>query len=167
METSETSPAEKEFCVWADCNRQVYQHVTAASPEEAHAIASEQDDDWEYCDDQDWHRYSLSGSVLDIESGELIDVADPTAMHCKTCDREITEAVNDTNFRDGECGPCEHARYLSQPVLRRHLERLIEMSESVVASRGNGNALAEAVDSLERIVQEAKTAVTHAHGKAA
>lgn len=33
------------------------------------------------------------------------------AIHCKTCGSEIVETINDSNFREGECGPCEYQRY--------------------------------------------------------
>lgn len=33
------------------------------------------------------------------------------AIHCKTCASEIVETINDSNFREGECGPCEYQRY--------------------------------------------------------
>jgi hypothetical protein len=36
---------------------------------------------------------------------------------CKTCGGEIAETVNDSNFGEGECGPCEYRRYASQPLL--------------------------------------------------
>ncbi len=36
---------------------------------------------------------------------------------CKTCGSEIVETVNDSNFSDGECGPCEYRRYRTQPEL--------------------------------------------------
>ncbi len=39
------------------------------------------------------------------------------AAHCRTCGSEIVETVNGSTFNDGECGPCEYARYTSQPVL--------------------------------------------------
>jgi hypothetical protein len=35
---------------------------------------------------------------------------------CKTCGSEIVETVNDSNFNDGECGPCEYERYKSRPA---------------------------------------------------
>jgi len=39
------------------------------------------------------------------------------ARTCKTCGSEIVETINDSNFREGECGPCEYQRYKSQPKL--------------------------------------------------
>ena len=39
--------------------------------------------------------------------------------HCTKCGSEIVETINDSEFRDGECGICEYARYKSQPDLLR------------------------------------------------
>jgi len=36
---------------------------------------------------------------------------------CRTCGSEIVETINDSNFHDGECGPCEYQRYTSQSDL--------------------------------------------------
>ena len=33
--------------------------------------------------------------------------------HCLTCGSEIVETINDSNFRQGECGPCEYQRYMA------------------------------------------------------
>ena len=37
--------------------------------------------------------------------------------NCKTCNSEIVETVNDSLFREGECGACEYHRYQTQPAL--------------------------------------------------
>jgi hypothetical protein len=34
---------------------------------------------------------------------------------CKACGSEIVATVNDSNFNDGDCGPCEYRRYRTQP----------------------------------------------------
>ncbi len=36
---------------------------------------------------------------------------------CETCGSEIVESINDSNFHEGECGPCEYHRYRTQPEL--------------------------------------------------
>jgi hypothetical protein len=115
MTTKKTTPATKEFCVWADCSRRVYQHVEAATPEEAYRIAKANPEDWEFCFEHESNGYRLSNEVQDPESEEFVRIDGNT--HCKTCGSEIAETINDTCFRDGECGPCEYQRYRSQPVM--------------------------------------------------
>jgi hypothetical protein len=166
MKTPKTRPARKEYFVFATCNRHVYQRVTAASPGKAYRIASDQDDDWQESDDQDWHAYVLSKQVMEVETGEMITVGDTRPTHCKTCGSEIVETINESNLHDGECGPCECERYRSQPALREHLEAFIEIAASVSGNRENGNAFADALDSLDRIAQEAKAALAP-YGEAA
>jgi hypothetical protein len=115
MATDNTPPAMKLFCVWADCDRRVYQHVEATGPEDAYRIAKESPGDWEFCAEHEDDCYRLSDDVLDLDTQETFTVGG--AVHCTTCASEIVATVNDGTFRDGECGGCEYQRYRSQPVL--------------------------------------------------
>jgi hypothetical protein len=109
MEHKQTAPVKKEYCVWADYVRRMCQHVEADSPGHAHEIAKETGE-WQPCDICDGDdAYRLSNEVQDLETEEFIAVDGNT--HCKTCGSEIVETVNDSNFHEGECGPCEYARY--------------------------------------------------------
>ena len=47
---------------------------------------------------------------------------------CKTCDSEIVETVNDSQFGDGECNGCEYLRYQTQPALAEALDELLEQT---------------------------------------
>ena len=116
MTTPETSPAKKEFCVWADHVRRVYQHVEAPSPKQAHDTARDQPECWEDCfEHEDRDDYRLSNEVQDLETEAYYAIRATT--HCKTCGSDIAETINDSNFHEGECGPCEYRRYTSQPAL--------------------------------------------------
>lgn len=44
---------------------------------------------------------------------------------CKTCGSEIVSTINDSNFREGECGPCEYRRYSVQPQFADALDTLL------------------------------------------
>lgn len=103
--------------------------------------------------------------IPDGDTGDWICQECDTGVYCKTCGSEVVETVNDSAFRDGECGPCEFARYKSQPELLAHLENIIEMSHSVAANWESGD-LAAAVRNLDRIATAAELAITKAHGNA-
>ena len=45
---------------------------------------------------------------------------------CKTCNSEIVWDINDSNFHEGECGPCEYRRYQVQPEFAEALDRLLK-----------------------------------------
>lgn len=115
MENNPTPPASRTFCVWADRNRRVYQEVDAASPEEAYRLAKENPGGWQPCFEHEGSGYRLSNDVRDVETDETFTVG--VVNHCKTCGSEIVETVNESAFREGECGPCEYRRYRSQPAL--------------------------------------------------
>jgi hypothetical protein len=165
MKTSKTAPASKQYCVWADCIRRVYQDVEAASPEEAYRTARQRPDAWVFRIEHERNCYALSDEVTDLATWELLPVRGTPATPCKTCGSEIVETVNDSTFCDGECGPCEYERYQSQPILREHLRTLIELSSAVVGCRERGS-LADAVRALDAAAQEAKAALA-AYGEAA
>lgn len=130
MKKTRTSPAKKKYTVLADCNSLVCQTVMATSPEEAYRIADEDGDAWESASGSDDGEYRLHHRVWDAETDEFINVAGLSSEHCKTCGSEIVETVNDSNFRDGECGPCEHERYKSQAaLLEAAKEALMILSE--------------------------------------
>lgn len=127
MAKKRTTPAKKKYTVLSDCNSLVCQTVMATSPEEAYRIAGEDGDLWESASGSDDGEYRLHHRVWDVESDEFINVAGLSFKHCKTCGSEIVESVNDSNFGDGECGPCEHERYKSQPALLK-LARMFRMT---------------------------------------
>ena len=67
-----------------------------------------------------------SGVILSI-SHSLTHSMENTATSsaiCTTCGSEIVETINDSNFNEGECGPCEYARYKLQPELYSVLNSL-------------------------------------------
>lgn len=103
------------FCVWADHIDRVYQTVDAESPKQAFEIAKERSECWERCGEHTYNGYRLSNEVQDIDTGEFFPVC--ATKHCRTCGSEIVETINESNFRDGECGPCEYERYKTQPML--------------------------------------------------
>lgn len=115
MATDETSQAKKTFRVWADDVRRVFQEIEADSQQHAHRLAQERRDDWEPCDEHDGDSYRLSGEVQNLATGEFARI--DGATHCRTCGSEIVETINESCFRDGECGPCEYRRYQSQADL--------------------------------------------------
>lgn len=147
----ETPPAQKDYCVWADCNRRVYQYVSAASPEEAYRIAKESPESWEFCFEHEDNGYRVSDDVQDSETQAFITIGE--RIHCVTCRSEIVETVNDSNFGDGECGTCEYQRYLMSPDLGTALDDLLELS--VDQNQAAGNDLAE----REQEVYERATAL--------
>lgn len=111
------SRAKKQFCVWADDVRRVYQHVTADTPQEALDLAKKRIECWDPCEEHCSNGYRLSNEVQDLATEEFIPVHG--AKNCRTCGSEIVETINDSCFRDGECGGCEYARYVSQTELLR------------------------------------------------
>ncbi len=133
------APAEREYCVWADCNRRVYQDVSASSPEQAYRIARKHPEDWQFCFEHEANGYRLSDDVQDVAAGEFLRVG-PAPRHCKTCDSEIVETVNDSLFRDGECNGCEYERYASQPKLLRACAAVARELESVSSAIPHGTA---------------------------
>jgi hypothetical protein len=119
-----SAPAKRSFCVWADCVRRVYQHVEADGPVQAHEIARQHAESWEPCDGQERIGYLLSNEVQDVATEEFTPVHGTKS--CRTCGSEIVETINDSNFRDGECGPCEYHRYRTQPELLALVQALRE-----------------------------------------
>jgi hypothetical protein len=81
------APEAKRFWVWADDVRRVYQEVAALGPKEAHEIAEQQPECWQYCDWHDDNGYRLSDEVEDLETGDFVDIDD--AKTCKACGGEI------------------------------------------------------------------------------
>lgn len=120
MATKKTSSAKRNFCVWADNVRRVYQHVKARSPKAAYAIAKGQPECWEPCDWHDNNGFRLSNEVQDLATEEFTPIQG--AKNCRNCGSEIVETINESNFRDGECGPCEYQRYRSQADLLKACE---------------------------------------------
>jgi len=160
MENTPTSPATRTFCVWADWNRRVYQEIDATSAEEAYRLAKENPGGWLPCIEHDDNGYRLSNDVQDAETNENVTVGG--AQHCKTCGSEIVETVNETFFRDCECGPCEYRRYRSQPALLAAIEYLLK--QTVEMDLAHGIALTEGEKEARG---KALAAITQAHGNAA
>ena len=92
-------------------DRRVFQHVDAAGPEEAFRAAGETPWEFEPCS-HGIENFALSPFVTDTDTGEDVRVGSP-ATHCHTCGSEVVETVNESHFREGECGPCEYRRYRS------------------------------------------------------
>lgn len=74
MNHDTTSPAPKTFCVWADCNRRVYQEVEARSPEEAHRLARENPEGWLLCAENEADDYALSDDVQNLDTREFTTI---------------------------------------------------------------------------------------------
>jgi hypothetical protein len=123
---NEKSPAKRPYCVWADYVSRVYQEVDATSPQRAFRLAQRQPGRWQNCFEfEDSDSYHLSNQVQDVETEERF-VIGRVDYCCKTCGSEIVEIVNESNFKEGECGPCEYARYKSQKELLEALKSLRE-----------------------------------------
>lgn len=108
MKNTSTSPAKKEFRVYA--TQIMFQDVTAKSAEAAYRIAEE-----ELCFEPCESTLMLDPVVKDLDADEFIRVGG--SARCKTCGSDIEATVNDSNFHEGECGPCEYERYKSQSAL--------------------------------------------------
>ena len=72
MENSETSPETKTYCVWADRIHRVFQEVEADSPEKAHALAWNQPECWQTCEEHEDNGYRLCDDVQDVATGDLL-----------------------------------------------------------------------------------------------
>ncbi len=152
MKKKRTSPAKKNYCVWADYVRRMYQHVEASSPQEAYDVAKNTAA-WEPCELHDSNGYRLSNEVQDLQTEEFMPIRG--SKHCKTCGSEIVETINDSNFLEGECGLCEYERYKSHPellaackamvngipdeLMDTHLRNLVDRLEAAI-EKTNGNA---------------------------
>ncbi len=173
MATRNTTPATREYCVWADCNRRVYQKVAASSPEEAFRIAREHPEGWQFCFEHEDNGYRLSDEVQDTASGEFIRVG-ARARHCKTCGSEIVETVNDSLFRDGECNGCEYERYRSQPELRELVQayrqecadQIQQHRDDLKEDYGDPDDLQEMIDYWKQCRDRCDAALAKAYGKA-
>jgi hypothetical protein len=115
-----TSPAMKEFCVWADCNRRVYQHVVATGPDAAYRIAKENPEGWECCFGHEDNGYRLSNDVQDVETGENFAVG--SATHCKTCGVAHSRKKPWNGEPADLCPSCEQARIDELQRLATHHE---------------------------------------------
>ena len=165
MTPNNTPPALRLYRVFADHIDRAYKEVEAESPKRAHEIASDQPEWWESCfEHAGGTDYWISGDVQDVATEVYHQVAGAT--HCKTCRSEIVETVNGSSFDDGECGPCEYARYRSARSLRARCEELVNAAEAVVGTWERGD-LASAVQNLARVATETKSFPPDAHGNAA
>lgn len=112
---NDKSPAKKKYLVKGEDVHPIYQEVEAESPEQAWHIADEQPDFWEHFFEHDRDGIRISHEVQDPKTGEIFRIDGYSACSC--CGSEIVETINDSHFRDGECGSCEYERYKSQPRL--------------------------------------------------
>ena len=145
----------------------MYQYVEAASAEEAHRIAKD-DPCFEPCDSGDSIR--IDPDVKNVETDEFIRVG-ASAPHCKTCGSEIIETINDSNFNEDECGPCEYQRYKSQPELLELVQAFRqECSDQIQQYRddleedfGDSDDLQEQVDYWKERRDQCETVITNAN----
>lgn len=135
-----TPPAPREFCVYAP--QTVHRHVEAASAEEAFRAAQDPAS-FEPCGPD----LTFDRAVQDVPADEYVHVG-RAASCCKTCGSEIVPTVNDSHFSEGECGPCEHRRYATQPTLVTRAKEVLEAWD--------GGDLAGAVNRLGAAVLEAQ-----------
>jgi hypothetical protein len=160
MTNEATSPAKRTYRVWADHVTRVYQEVEAVSPQEAHAAASTQPECWENCYEfEDRDDYRLSDDVQDMATEDYISVAD--IERCGTCGSEIVSTINDSNFKEGECGPCEYQRYRSQPGL---LTALSLARDAIVGVKMFKDRCSDEYKRLGRLLDRIDEAFTQAYG---
>ena len=154
MATKKKSPAKKTYCVWADYVRRVYQHVTADSPKQALDIAKKRVECWDPCDSHDSNGFRFSNEVQDLETEEYIAIHG--AKNCKTCGSEIVETINASNFREGECGPCEYQRYASQPALLKECETQLENWRMLRNEEWDGSqkGIRDAIEGLQDVLHQ-------------
>lgn len=135
------------------------QHVEAENPKQAYEIAKEIEN-WEACDLHENNCYRLSNEVQDLETEEFIAIGGN--CHCKKCGSEIVDTINDSNFRAGECGPCEYERYQSQEDLLKACEAMCGM----MYRDKNGDERID-LDQYEQAEPSCRRAVAKAKGNAA
>ena len=159
VENNPTPPAEKTFCVYAD--RRVFQQVEAITPEEAHRLAQLYPGDFEPCS-HDIESFEMCPFVMDLESGEDVRVGSPAAT-CETCGSEIVETVNETFFREGQCGACEYARYAASGELLAAWEAIAHSDAFEDLDDDRRMSVSLTVGAFRRL----RRAITLTHGNAA
>lgn len=158
MTRKQTSPAKKTYCVWADRVTRVCQAVEAETPEQAYDLAWERPECWRHSDGREARdEYRLSNDVQLEGTGDYFTVVD--VEHCETCGSEIEETINESNFGDGECGPCEYGRYKSQPELLTAAEDALEDLKAWKAAVGTEECpeTDETILKLERAIAATRT----------
>lgn len=158
-QSNKKPPAKKTFCVWADYVRRVSQHIEAASPKAAYNAAKRKHECWQPCDWHDNNGYRLSNEVQDLSTEEFIPIHGD--KNCRTCGSEIAETINESNFPDGECGPCEHERYASKVTAANLLETLSAIRNDC-ASWFDGNFDMNAADLFAAFISAADKAIARA-----
>lgn len=88
-----TAPATKTYCVWADSNVLVYQHVQALTPQEAFRLAQDDRDGWDACFDAGDNEYTVSPDVMDVQTEEFTRVADPPAATMRQASQRLYDAL--------------------------------------------------------------------------
>ncbi len=152
MATNDTPPALRLYRVFADHVDRAYQEIEAESPARAHEIAGDQPEAWESCfEHAGSDEYQLSGDVQDVATEEYHQVT--SATHCKTCGSEIVETVNGSNFGDGECGPCEYARYRTGTTSSKRDPLALDSPNDVRPPDGRSTAEWSAADMRGRLAR--------------
>lgn len=104
----------RTFRVWADELQRVFQDIQAATPRQAYDRAQERPETWEQCDEH-YDGIRMSNRVQDLETGDFFAI--DGMKHCRTCGSEIVNGINESHFREGECGSCEYDRYRTHAKL--------------------------------------------------
>lgn len=157
MTTKQTSPATKTFRVWADNMQRVFQDVEAVSPERAHAHAQDNPDDWEQCDEH-YDGIHMSSDVMELATEKYFTVGEH--QQCRSCGDDLVEGINDSKFRDGECGPCEYQTYRSRSDLLQACEAICGLMY-----RDKHNDERIDFDQYERAERACKRSIAKARGK--
>lgn len=173
MEPKDTTPAKTTYRVWASRIRRVCQEVETESPEQAHHIAWLQPERWRDSPERGaWDEYRLVDDVQVAGMNDYFTVVD--IEHCDTCGDEIEPAVNGSAFHSGECGVCEHQRYLAQPALLTFARSARAAFEGLLSSlaeercsvlRGGGTEedcrdIDDRIAHYEHLIEAGKKAVT-------
>lgn len=99
-------------------------------------------------------------------------ISNNVPTQCSTCHSEIVSTINDSCFRDGECGACEYRRYASQPELLTIAEAFRqECSDQVQQHQddlkedfGDADDLQEQVEYWKQRREQCDAAITKAYG---
>jgi hypothetical protein len=78
---------------------------------------------------------------------------------CQTCGSAIVWDVNESNFVEGECGPCEYQRYGSQPKLLVALDYVLQQTVDLDLAHG-----IELTEGEHEVREQALAAIAAADG---
>ncbi len=147
----------------------LYQTVEAASAEEALRIAEATP-----CFESCGNSLRIDRDVKDVAADDFIRVG-AAASHCKTCGSEVVVTINDTNFNEGECGPCEYRRYRSQSELLELVrafrqdcsDQIQQYRDDLKEDFGDPDDLQEMVEHWTERREQCDAAITKAGGPTA